>query len=178
MLTDISEEMLVVAVKKAKEDKVKPLIKMILCDATNLPFKSGLFDAVICYGSLHHMPDAGLVIKEGGRVCKDNGRWFSIDPNASSVRFIFDWFMRMKKLYDEVAADDIHLDKKVLVSMLIDAKFEPKISYSTYLLPHIMGILPFKFGRFMLEATDIAFSNVPLLNSLGGVILAYGEKNK
>jgi ubiquinone/menaquinone biosynthesis C-methylase UbiE len=176
ILTDISEEMLTIAVKKAIEKKVKSLITFVLCDASELPFRSSLFDVAVCFGSLHHMPDAGLVIMEASRVVKDSGQWFSIDPHNSPARIIFDLAMKLKKLYDEVAADDIHLDKKTLSNMLIKAKFKPKIVYSTYLLPHIMNFLPFRFGRFIIYLTDLFFGNIPFLNRFGGIIIAHGKK--
>lgn len=42
-------------------------------DATNMPFEDGVFEAVFCFHSLHHMDRPDVAIREMFRVCRPGG---------------------------------------------------------------------------------------------------------
>src|SRR5205085_3755397 len=51
-------------------------------DAGRLPFRSGMFDAVLVRDLLHHVPDRRAVISEALRVLRSGGSITVIEPNA------------------------------------------------------------------------------------------------
>lgn len=52
-------------------------------DATNLPFDTGVFDAVISFHSLHHMDKPAPAIREMFRVCRPGGMVLIADLNET-----------------------------------------------------------------------------------------------
>lgn len=51
-------------------------------DATRLPFRDGVFDAVLIRDLLHHVPDRARVLSEAARLLKPGGRLTVIEPNG------------------------------------------------------------------------------------------------
>jgi ubiquinone/menaquinone biosynthesis C-methylase UbiE len=74
---DISEEMIKVA-----QAKLKNAADLTVSDSEKLPFKSGLFDLVLCTFSFHHHPNSAVVFKEMHRVLSPEGRIIMADPLA------------------------------------------------------------------------------------------------
>ena len=58
------------ALKKAKQNSKASFIQ---ADACHLPFPSGIFEMVVCLGSLEHFRDAHVAIQESSRVLKKSG---------------------------------------------------------------------------------------------------------
>ncbi len=56
---------------------VKPTIK------GDLPFEDNSFDLITCFGTLHHIPNVGHIIKELVRVLKPNGHLLIREPIIS-----------------------------------------------------------------------------------------------
>jgi ubiquinone/menaquinone biosynthesis C-methylase UbiE/uncharacterized protein YbaR (Trm112 family) len=173
---DISEEMLGIAVRKAEHEGLRGNINFLLCNAENLPMAGNSFDSVICYGSMHHFASPGEAVRHASLVLKDGGKWFSIDPHDSPLRFVFDLAMKAKKLYDEVAADEKHFTGPQLSQLCADAGIVSKISYSTYVLPHMLQLLPYKLGYALLYTTDRMFQHLPGIKRCGGIVIVQGIK--
>ena len=53
-------------------------------DATRLPFRDGVFDAVLIRDLLHHLPDRLAALREARRVLRPGGRLTLIEPNRYS----------------------------------------------------------------------------------------------
>jgi ubiquinone/menaquinone biosynthesis C-methylase UbiE len=75
---DISPAFVEIARKK------HPDIDFRVGDAEVLPYSSGTFDAVLCSGMLHHIPDLDQVFSEVRRVLKPNGFMFAREPNEDN----------------------------------------------------------------------------------------------
>lgn len=67
--TDFSEDM----IRKAKEKTHSSRLHFSVQDATNLPYASETFDAVIISNALHIMPSPDKALSEISRVLKPNG---------------------------------------------------------------------------------------------------------
>ncbi|HET6710289.1 class I SAM-dependent methyltransferase, partial [Amycolatopsis sp.] len=55
-------------------------------DATDLPFENGVFDAVVCFTMLHHVPTTSLqdaIFAEAARVLRPGGRFCGTDSQLS-----------------------------------------------------------------------------------------------
>lgn len=64
---------------------------VVRADATHLPFRDGVFDAIVARGTLHHVDTPELVLRECRRVLKNDGRALFLDPRA------FAWLEPIKK---------------------------------------------------------------------------------
>jgi ubiquinone/menaquinone biosynthesis C-methylase UbiE len=173
---DISEEMLRIAVAKARAAGKQDRVDFVLCNAEDLPLAEGNFDAAICYGALHHMSDPSGTLRHASRVLKTGGKWLSTDPHDSALRFVFDLTMKVKKLYNELAADETHFNARQLREMFDAAGMSVEIVYSTYILPHIANALPQSAAFALLKTTDL-LRHVPLVNRIGGIVIANAVKD-
>lgn len=173
---DISEEMLRIAQKKSRTEGSFDNIHFILADATSFPFCDEKFDAAISYGTLHHLPHPEQTIKHAGRVLKKGGLWYSYDPNKSPVRFIFELAMKIHKLYQEEPSGNDMLKGCTIRKWCESAGIKANISFSTYILPHWVNILPEKTAYNMLMFTDVIFKNIPFLREFGGLVISEGVK--
>lgn len=76
---DLSTNMLKVAEKVAREEKVSDKVSFAEADAKALPFDDNSFDAVFCHNMLHHIPEPLPVLKEMARVVKKDGAFLVRD---------------------------------------------------------------------------------------------------
>lgn len=85
-ITDISEEMLEIAREKATAKGITN-IETKICDAADLPFKDGSFDAVSCRFGFMFFPDMQLAANEIYRVLKPDGRFATTVWNVPEKNF-------------------------------------------------------------------------------------------
>ncbi len=62
--------------------------RLAVADAAQLPFRSGSFDAVFAFDSMHHMPDCAATVREMERVLKPGGRLVVADLNPRGLAAI------------------------------------------------------------------------------------------
>ncbi|RLE38556.1 hypothetical protein DRJ17_03525 [Candidatus Woesearchaeota archaeon] len=91
---DYSQDMLDITAKRAK-------VKLVKCDAYNMPFKKGKFDVVVSIRFLFHYPNPENILKELVRVTKNGGILVFCTLNKYSVRYfieiILDLFRKSKE---------------------------------------------------------------------------------
>lgn len=73
VITDLSEEMLVIAHENAKHAGLKN-VEFSVCDVCELPFEENTFDAISCRMGFMFFPDMLLAAKEMVRVLKPGGK--------------------------------------------------------------------------------------------------------
>jgi ubiquinone/menaquinone biosynthesis C-methylase UbiE/uncharacterized protein YbaR (Trm112 family) len=173
---DISEDMMKVALNKATVENLVDRIVFILADADNLPFKSGVFEAAVCWGALHHLPNPASVIKAAGDTLRVGGRWISCDPNDSPVRFVYEGVSRIWRLYPEEANEDPLMKQEEIKEWCKRANIVVNIIYSTYILPHILEFMNEKHVYEFVKLTDKLFGRIPLLKKMAGGLIAIGVK--
>jgi SAM-dependent methyltransferase len=67
----------------------------VQADAAKLPFRSKVFDAVICNHGLEHFKEPGFAMQEIGRVLKRNGALFVSVPDATTFQDrLYRWLTR------------------------------------------------------------------------------------
>lgn len=64
--------------------KRHPEVEFKVGDAEVIPYADATFDAVLCSGMLHHIPDLEQVFSEIQRVLKPNGLMFAREPNEDN----------------------------------------------------------------------------------------------
>lgn len=115
-LVDFSSEMLKLAEKKAKKEKINA--EFIQADLTKLPFKNNFFDYIISISALHCLKPSEhkKAVKEIYRVLKKSGRALIGVWNFSSKRFnqkkgkekIVGWRDKGKRYYYLFEEKEIH----------------------------------------------------------------------
>ena len=78
---DLSPGMLALARERALE--VRPGTPLVEGDAQRLPFRSAVFDTVVCTLGLSGVPDAGAALSEAHRVLRPGGRLVLLGHVAS-----------------------------------------------------------------------------------------------
>jgi len=174
---DTAEEMLMMAKSKLDSQKLSHLVDLIAADGENPPVKDNCFGACIFYGVLHHMPNKDIAIKNASKKLVKGGLFYSLDPHKSPVRFIFDFLMRVKKLYHEEASDDPLLTQQELKQWFTMAGLDGTVKLSTYLPPHLFYTLSLPLGVKLLRLSDLVFSSIPGVRKLAGVIISECKKS-
>ena len=167
---DISTAML-----SSGRDKA-PDAKRICGDGGRLPFAYGTFDAVLCRGSIHHLPDLPVALTEIHRVLKPGGRMAFSEPSNDSF---INRFAR-RRMYagsDEFHDDDEGLRRREIITMLHRTGFGVQKSrgfgFFAYTLcgfpdklPLLQRIPANRAITTMLIAVDRILESVPLINRL------------
>ena len=76
--------------KSARKAKVDHMITYTPFNAENMPFEDSSFDAIFILGSLHHVNDKVVALKESHRILKLNGIVCIFEPNSDAIKFIRD----------------------------------------------------------------------------------------
>jgi len=173
---DISEEMIRTA--KSKIDKLEnhANINFITGDAECPPVKDNMFGACVMCGTLHHLSSPQTAIKNLSSKLVDGGLFFSFDPHDSCIRFLFDFLIRVWKLYEDQANDNPLFNANDLSAWLTDAGIHNTISYSTYLPPHAFLFFDDATSLTVLKITDSIMNKIPLMYKFSGLIMAEGVK--
>ncbi len=86
VLTDISEDMLIIAVENAEAKNLEN-IESVICDVCELPFNDKSFDAVSCRFGYMFFPDMQLATNEIYRVLKPGGKMATAVWNVPDKNF-------------------------------------------------------------------------------------------
>ncbi len=76
---DLAEHMLALAQRHIAAAGLNHRIRLLKADAKRLPFRDQAFAAVICNGSVHHIPAPADCFRELHRVCRQGGTIFVRD---------------------------------------------------------------------------------------------------
>lgn len=76
-----------ISLSMIKESRSKGLPNLIRCDGENMPYRSNVFDAVVCSATLHHFPMLNRIVGEIHRVLRPAGYLFIQEPNFNYHRF-------------------------------------------------------------------------------------------
>ena len=68
-------------------------------DAESLPILGKTLDAVVSFGTLHHLPHPQRAISEVSRVLRPGGWLFALEPNATPYRTSLDFYSPLLPSY-------------------------------------------------------------------------------
>jgi ubiquinone/menaquinone biosynthesis C-methylase UbiE len=72
----------------ARKAKVDHMITYKSFDAEDMPFEDSSMDATFILGSLHHINDKEVALKECFRILKPDGIVCIFEPNSDAIKFI------------------------------------------------------------------------------------------
>ena len=90
---DISENMLKIALKNAREERLDKRIVFLKADGKKLDFKDNFFDIIMCSNMLHHQKDPVYLLNEMRRVVKKDGYIIIRDVVRPSSEVILNLFV-------------------------------------------------------------------------------------
>lgn len=169
---DISKGMLMEAKKQTRFFD----IDYIIADVENLPFKENSFDACIAFGILHHLENPLKLFESANRVLKSEGLYFGHENNKSKFRFLFDWSMKLFKLWEEEAGNFPLISEEEIKEWGTKTGFEINPKTSVFLPPHIFNLFETKTAKKLLSLSDKICTSLPLLKHEGGALILEGKK--
>jgi len=89
---DISEEMVALATKNAKDHGLASRAEYLVGDASNIPFRDGYFDSVFSTDSLHEWDSPEVIFDEIYRVLRRGGKYFISDLRRD-MNPLMRWFI-------------------------------------------------------------------------------------
>jgi ubiquinone/menaquinone biosynthesis C-methylase UbiE len=173
---DILRRMLNVAIQNTVKDRDH--ITFLLGDAENLPFTEGYFDAIISFGTLHHLPNPKRAIEEIGRVLKVGGFFFAFEPNSRDFLYPIDNFIAKKIV--KVKEEHYHgkLNPKDVKIWLSDVGINAKIRTGAYRFIPYIRYYPknVELSKIILQLIDAICERVPGIKGKGATIIIEGYK--
>ena len=154
---DASEEMLKELKARAEKENLK--CECIPGDVENLPFGNSSFDAVVCMGVLHHLPDIKKGVENQIRVLKDKGQICIAEPFKKTPWFSFIYYVpvniakrtvrflrrnKIETLDDPLTVEDLG----IVLNTLKENGFQVKVTYLAY-WPVICAVLPEAIGYLL-----------------------------
>ncbi|MCP4678785.1 MAG: methyltransferase domain-containing protein, partial [Deltaproteobacteria bacterium] len=120
-------------------------VDRICADGCNTPFADDMLDAVLCRGSIHHLPDLESAFQEIKRILKPGGVLaFSEPSNDSIVNRLARRVMYRKS--DEFHEEDEGFRRDEIVSMLEGCGFEIQVSRGFGFFAYTLAGFPDKLG--------------------------------
>jgi SAM-dependent methyltransferase/uncharacterized protein YbaR (Trm112 family) len=172
---DIDEDMLLIAAKKMTAKSLSHLVDLVIADGQNMPVREKYFDAAIYYGVLHHLSEKSAAIANAAHKLVPGGHFYTLDPHKSRLRFVFDFLMKLWKLYVEEASDAPLISEEQMTIWTKNAGLTGRVYFSTYLPPHFF-FLGDLVNVWLLNMSDNLFNTIPGMKSVAGVIMFEGTK--
>ena len=174
---DLSESMVRIALEKRDRGADSGNVHYFIADAENIPVKAGLIDVAIFSGILHHLENPHIVIKDTMRTLASHGRFLGIENNSSAFRFIFDFLMRLKRLWNEKAHEEhFIISRRELERWFREAGVSIKTWTSIFLPPHLLNFFRARQAERLIRVTDAFCQRLPWVHLQGGLILFSGRK--
>ncbi|MBW2637439.1 MAG: class I SAM-dependent methyltransferase [Deltaproteobacteria bacterium] len=73
---------------------------MVVADATNLPFRSGVIEHIMCSEVIEHLPDDNRALREFARIMKESGSLFITFPHRKAYFSVDDRFVHHCRRYE------------------------------------------------------------------------------
>lgn len=100
---DLNLSLLKEAAVKAKEKRLNHTVQFVLADMQNLPFKTDVFDKILCAHNLWYVPRYGIAVKEMFRTLKKNGEMVIDHLNILNPQVLLGWFQNVAaRIYGRV----------------------------------------------------------------------------
>lgn len=166
----------------------KKVGSVIAGDAECLPYKKEGFDAIICRGVVHHLPDRERGISEIKRILRRDGALVLSEPcnDALFIKWARFLLYKFSKKFDE---EDKGFNSNELKALLEETGFRlervERFGYFAYALAGFPDILPvLKFVPFnskivkLLVVLDEILAKIPFLSNFGFHVIMVAKKGR
>jgi ubiquinone/menaquinone biosynthesis C-methylase UbiE len=171
---DISTDQLSLAAARAEQERVRN-VSFMVADADAIPLVDDGVDGILCYGTLHHLPDPQRAIEEVARVLRKGGRYLGVENNKTPLRPLFDLLMRLRPIWLEEAGSRPQLGAGELDRWCEGTGLSLRTRAIVFLPPHLCNLLGYRASRRLLRLTDRLFNGIPVIRSWGGLISISGQ---
>jgi len=176
---DLSERMLEAGKQRFGSDKNFNVSQQ---DGEQLDFKDGLFDLIICRGSLHHLPDPSKGLQEMHRILAKGGELIITEPVSNIV--VKSMRKLLYKKMDHFSGTHRSFTHKEFMELLKKEKFSVEktkyygLTAFPFAYPDIIpsfNHIPYAFPR-TLAAIDAPLMKIPVIRSFSFVYFVLGRK--
>lgn len=174
---DISKNMIRQAIQRYRSASANARATFFVADANTFPFKERVFDYVLIYGVLHHLPNPERTCQEIARVLKLGGIYFGQENNRSAFRFVFDWMMKVFPLWHEEAGAEAMISRQMIAKSFEGTGVQPETKTSVFLPPHFVNLLSHRLAYHSLKISDRIAGVLPFLRDNGGILVIRAEKS-
>ena len=168
---DISKSVIRRDIEEAKRRGCNARMTFFVGDGSFLAFKNASFDYAHTFGSLHHLPNPAVAVREIQRILVPGGIHFAVENNKSMFRGIFDWMMKIKPLWIEEAGAEPMISRAMVDEWCEGLPVEITSETSIFLPPHLVNLLPQRLANRSIVWSDWVFSSLPGLRRHGGYIV-------
>jgi ubiquinone/menaquinone biosynthesis C-methylase UbiE/uncharacterized protein YbaR (Trm112 family) len=172
---DISPELIAQAAARAAEEGLNQ-VSFFIGDADAIPLGDHTVDCVLCYGSLHHVPDPKRTLAEAARVLTDEGIYLGVENNTTPLRPLFDLLMRLRPIWREEAGAAAQMGVAELRRWSAGTDLQMRARSMVFVPPHLCNRLSVPGARRLLRWTNALFSRLPMLRNWGGLLAIEGRK--
>ncbi len=174
---DVSKQMIRQAIERYRQGNYRARISFFAADATQFPLKAAMFDYVLIYGVLHHLPSPGETCREVARVLKSGGLYFGHENNQTLFRPFFEFLQKVYPIWHEEAGPEALISPARLHAWFSNTGVQLEMKTSVFVPPHLVNLTTFAMGYRLLQSTDKLAQAIPILKENGGVILIQGTKS-
>jgi len=177
--------------EKALKEKMRERILLFQADAENMPFAADLFDRVVSFSSIEHVPNPDRFIEECVRVCRIGGYVSVCTPNrtADSLRRLKPVFLKFASLISKRPPSVAKVEAlprspyhKEFTDKELQVLFEQSglEDLSTSFLIYLPTGIPHPLGTFM-SSRPIAYfeslvGKVPSIKRFSSLVVVSGKK--
>jgi ubiquinone/menaquinone biosynthesis C-methylase UbiE/uncharacterized protein YbaR (Trm112 family) len=173
---DISKKVIQRDTEEARARGMMARTTFFVADGEFLSFKDESFRFAQTFGALHHLPNPAQAVKSIFRILSPGGVYFGVENNNTSLRWIFDFMMKIKPLWVEEAGAEPLISERMLREWAADLTADIHCETSVFLPPHLFNLLGLAAARTVLDCSDRACLHVPWLRSNGGQLVYHIRK--
>ncbi|MBX3080380.1 MAG: methyltransferase domain-containing protein [Anaerolineae bacterium] len=173
---DISKHLVRQAIQRYRAAKYAAEAVFFVADGTHLPFREEVFDYVLIYGVLHHLPEPAQTCREVSRVLKHGGSYFGSENNASFFRGIFELLQRLRPQWHEEAGPEALLSADWFNRAFSGTDVTISTETIVFLPPHLVNLMSEAAALQLVRWSNALGQAIPGLRDNGGLINVLGRK--
>jgi len=173
---DVSKSMIQEAVARYRAKERAAEATFFVGDASRLPFRDCVFEYVLTYGVLHHLPNPAGTAREIARVLKPNGLYFGSENNETALRSLFDALQRCIPLWREEAGREPLISQEKLRQWFSGTPMALESRTHVFVPPHLVNLVGSRFGQALMRLSDRIGGWLPIMRDNGGLITFTGQK--